>query len=91
MKKLAFTFLLALAISSCSSQAVFSEKFKNEKPTVINGQITMCEKNEFGSYTISIITKEYGKVQIHWVPCAARLISIPVYVTKNGKLHYRKT
>jgi hypothetical protein len=91
MKKLALTFALALFMISCSSQVKFADRFKNAKPDVINGQVTRFDKNEFGSYTVSVITKEYGKVQIHWVPCTAYLISIPVYVARNGNLHYRKT
>lgn len=91
MKKLTFTFALAFLMLSCSAQEKFATKFKGEKPSVINGQITMCEKNEFGTYTVSVVTREYGEVKIYWVPCTARLLSIPVYVAKNGTLHYRKT
>jgi len=91
MKKLTFAFAFAFLMLSCSAQDKFATKFKGEKPTVINGQVTTFVKNEFGSYTVSVITKEYGKVQIHWVPCTAYLLSIPVYVASNGNLHYRKT
>jgi len=91
MKKLTFAFAFAFLILSCSAQDKFATKFKGEKPSVINGQITMCEKNEFGSYTVSVITREYGKVKIHWVPRTARLIAIPVFVANDGDLHYRKT
>jgi|LakMenE01Jun11ns_1017448.scaffolds.fasta_scaffold8475623_1 hypothetical protein len=91
MKKLTFVLVLTFIILSCSAQTKFSTKFKDEKPSVINGQVTKFEKNEFGTYTVSVTTLEYGKVEIHMVPPSAYLMSIPVYVTKNGTLHYRKT
>lgn len=91
MKKLALTLVLAFAMSACTSQERFSTRFKNSNPKVINGQVTKCERNEFGSYTIYVVTKEYGKVAIHYVPSTAWLISIPVFIGDNGELHYRKT
>jgi hypothetical protein len=91
MKKLTFTFALAFIMLSCSAQEKFATKFKDAKPSVINGQVTKFQKNEFGTYTVSVITKEYGKVEIHSVPPTAFLLAIPVYVAKNGTLNYRKT
>jgi hypothetical protein len=91
MKKLTFTFALAFIMLSCVAQEKFTTKFKYGNPSVINGQVIKFEKNEFGSYTVSVKTLEYGKVEIYLVPPTAYLMSIPVYVAKNGNLHYRKT
>jgi hypothetical protein len=90
MKKL-LVLSLAFFVISCSSQEKFRDKFKTSKPSVINGQVTKFEKNSDGLYTIHITTMEYGKVTIHYVPSTAWLLSIPVFVGKNGDLHYRKT
>jgi hypothetical protein len=91
MKKLTFVLALTFIMFSCVAQEKLSDKFKDKKPSVINGQVTKFERNEFGTYTISVTTLEYGKVEIHLVPPTAWLMAIPVYVTKNGTLHYRKT
>ncbi len=91
MKKLTFFLALTFIMFSCVAQEKFTTKFKDGNPSVINGQVTKFEKNEFGSYTVSVITLEYGKVEIHLVPSTAWLMAIPVYVAKNGNLHYRKT
>ena len=91
MKKLAFTFALAFIMVSCVSQVRFAEKFKDSKPTVINGDVNRIERNMCGSYTVYVTTKEFGKISIHYVPCISYLHDIPVYVARNGNLHYRNT
>jgi hypothetical protein len=86
MKKLVLAFTLSLVMASCVSQ----EKFKGANPTTIHGEVNRIEKNICGSYIVSVTTKEYGRVEIHYVPRTACLLDIPVYVGRNGKLYYRK-
>jgi hypothetical protein len=54
MKKLTFAFAFAFIMLSCSAQEKFSTKFKDEKPSVINGQVTKFEKNEFAGIEESL-------------------------------------